>query len=39
MPRRDGTGPRGNGSRTGRGLGNCPVPRKTKKRKTKTRPK
>ena len=24
MPGRDGTGPRGQGSRTGRGLGNCP---------------
>ena len=23
MPRRDGTGPEGAGSRTGRGLGNC----------------
>ena len=24
MPRGDGTGPEGKGSRTGRGLGNCP---------------
>jgi len=24
MPARDGTGPRGKGSRTGRGQGNCP---------------
>ena len=24
MPRLDGTGPRGQGPRTGRGLGNCP---------------
>lgn len=24
MPFRDGTGPRGRGPRTGRGLGNCP---------------
>jgi len=24
MPNRDGTGPRGKGPRTGRGLGNCP---------------
>ena len=24
MPRRDGTGPMGMGSRTGRGMGNCP---------------
>lgn len=23
MPQKDGTGPQGNGSRTGRGLGNC----------------
>jgi len=25
MPYGDGTGPRGRGSRTGRGLGNCPT--------------
>ncbi len=25
MPKLDGTGPRGQGSRTGRGLGNCSV--------------
>jgi hypothetical protein len=30
MPRRDGTGPRGKGPRTGRGRGKC---RPTKKRK------
>ncbi len=26
MPRRDGTGPEGKGSRTGWGYGNCPTP-------------
>ena len=31
MPLGDGTGPRGQGPRTGRGLGTC-VPRKSKKR-------
>ena len=30
MPRRDGTGPSGKGPRTGRGLGNCPKPKKKK---------
>ena len=25
MPQRDGTGPEGNGPRTGRGLGDCPT--------------
>lgn len=24
MPQQDGTGPKGNGPKTGRGLGNCP---------------
>lgn len=28
MANRDGTGPRGKGSRTGRGQGNCPAPKK-----------
>ena len=34
MPLRDGTGPRGQGPRTGRGLGNCP-PVKGKRKKPK----
>lgn len=28
MGNRDGTGPRGKGSRTGRGIGNCPKKRR-----------
>ena len=31
MPRRDGTGPRGRGPRTGRGLGSCPRPKRPRK--------
>lgn len=31
MPNRDGTGPRGKGPRTGRGMGNCPKPKKQRK--------
>ncbi len=30
MPNRDGTGPNGKGSRTGRGVGNCPKPEEKK---------
>ena len=26
MPKKDGTGPEGKGSKTGRGVGNCPKP-------------
>jgi len=33
MPRRDGTGPRGRGPRTGRGLGNCPPAKKAESKK------
>ena len=32
MPNRDGTGPRGKGSRTGRGLGNCKTGPKIKRK-------
>ena len=38
MPLGDGTGPRGKGPRTGRGLGNCP-PVKSKRKKPKGRDK
>ena len=38
MPLGDGTGPRGQGPRTGRGLGNCP-PVKSKRKKPKGRDK
>ena len=31
MPNRDGTGPRGKGPKTGRGLGNCKDKQKNKK--------
>jgi len=34
MPLRDGTGPRGKGPRTGRGLGNCPPAKKVKRKRT-----
>jgi len=30
MPRRDGTGPKGKGPRTGGGRGNCPKPKSKK---------
>lgn len=30
MPNRDGTGPTGQGPRTGRGMGNCPPSKKSK---------
>ena len=38
MSNRNGMGPNNKGPRTGRGLGNCPPVRKTKKRKTKKKP-
>lgn len=34
MPRQDGTGPKGQGPKTGRGLGNC-KPKSTKSSKSK----
>ncbi len=38
MPNRDGTGPRGKGPRTGRGLGNCPPLKDSTKENPDNRP-